>query len=177
MQILKGNKVHLRPVEPEDLDIIYRWENDSYVWPLSNTVAPFSKFIIKQFIENSHQDIYTSKQLRLMIEKLDNEQQETIGTIDLFDFDPMHKRAGIGILIADEANRNKGYASETLDIIIKYCFTTLQLHQIYCNITTDNTESIKLFTNKGFQLIGTKKDWLIFHDTVKDESMYQLIKS
>lgn len=174
MQILKGNKVHLRPVEPEDLEIIYQWENDSSVWPLSNTITPFSKFIIKQFIENSHQDIYTSKQLRLMI---DNEKKETIGTIDLFDFDPMNKRVGIGILIANKEDRCKGYASDALDVLINYCFTTLQLHQIYCNITTDNSDSINLFTSKGFQAIGTKKDWLIFHDEMKDESMYQLIKS
>ena len=160
MQVLQGNKVHLRPIEPDDLDIIYKWENNSKIWHLSNTITPFSKFIVKQFIENSHQDIYTNKQLRLMIERIDSDIPETIGTIDLFDFDPMHKRAGIGILITDKENRGKGYASEALDLLINYCFTTLQLHQIYCNITTDNTDSIHLFTSKGFQLIGTKKDWL-----------------
>lgn len=172
MQILKGKKVQLRSIEPNDIDIIYKWENDSNIWQISNTITPFSKHIIKQFIDNSQYDIFTTKQLRLMI---DNVQNETIGTIDLFNYDPMHKRAGIGILIAENENRNKGFASDALDVLIKYCFTTLQLHQIYCNITTDNTESIHLFTQKGFKLIGTKKDWLIFNEGLKDEAMYQLI--
>jgi diamine N-acetyltransferase len=110
-----------------------------------------------------------------MIDRIDGEKVETIGTIDLFDFDPAHKRAGIGILIADKENRGKGYASEALDILIGYSFTSLQLHQLYCNITTDNTESIRLFTGKGFQLVGVKKDWLLFHNCTKDEAMYQLI--
>jgi diamine N-acetyltransferase len=177
LQVLKGKKIQLRAIEPEDLEIIYRWENDSSVWPLSNTLAPFSRFIIKQFIENSHQDIFTSKQLRLMIDRTDTGNPETIGTIDLFDFDPMHKRAGIGILIASKEDRGKGFASETLDILINYCFTTLQLHQIYCNITTDNSDSIRLFKSKGFQLIGTKKDWLLFRNEIKDELLFQLINN
>jgi diamine N-acetyltransferase len=174
LNILKGEKTKLRAIEPYDLDIIHKWENDSSIWHLSNTLTPFSKNIIKQFIDNSHLDIFQAKQLRLMIENLNG---ETVGTLDLFDYDPLHKRAGIGILIADEENRGKGYASDALDVLIKYCFTVLQLHQLYCNIADDNTESIKLFTKKGFQLIGTKKDWLLFSDGTKDESMYQLINN
>jgi diamine N-acetyltransferase len=172
LDILKGKSTKLRAIEPNDLDDIHKWENDSSIWHLSNTLTPFSKSIIKQFIDNSHLDIFQSKQLRLMIENING---ETIGTIDLFDYDPMHKRAGIGILIAEKENRSKGYASDALDILIKYCFSVLQLHQLFCNITDDNLESINLFTKKGFQLIGTKKDWLLFSDGKKDESMYQLI--
>lgn len=173
--ILTGKKVQLRAIEPTDLDIIYKWENDSSIWQLSNTITPFSKYIIKQFIDNSHLDIFQSKQLRLMIEKTDTNTPETIGTIDLFDFDSLHKRAGIGILIANKENQEKGYASDALDVLIKYCFSILQLHQLFCNITDDNTASINLFQKKGFKLIGTKKDWLIFDDGTKDELMYQLI--
>lgn len=173
--ILRGNKVLLRAIEPHDLDIIYKWENNSSVWQLSNTLAPFSRYVIKEFIDNSHLDIFQTKQLRLMIERIDTKTPETIGTIDLFDFDPMHKRAGVGILIADENKRGKGYASDALDVLIKYSFTTLQLHQLFCNITSDNTDSINLFQKKGFKLIGTKQDWLIFDNKKINESMYQLI--
>jgi len=172
VQVLKGREVQLRPLEPYDIDTIFNWENDSSIWQISNTITPFSKHVIKQFVDNSQYDIFTNKQLRLMIDV----KNETIGTIDIFDFDPMHRRAGIGILIADDRNRGKGYASDSLDVLINYCFSTLNLHQLYCNITTDNIDSISLFTSKGFKLIGTKKDWLIFHDKMKDESMYQLIK-
>ena len=173
--ILTGKITRLRAIEPSDTDLIYQWENDSSIWQLSNTFAPFSKHVIQQFIENTQQDIFQLKQLRLMIEKVEGNQTETIGTIDLFDFDPMHKRAGIGILIANEKDRKKGYASDALDILINYSFHTLQLHQLYCNITDDNTDSLYLFQSKGFQLIGTKRDWLIFPKGKKDEFMFQLI--
>jgi diamine N-acetyltransferase len=176
MQMLNGKTTRLRALEPNDLDLVYSWENDSSIWQLSNTLTPYSKYIIKQFIDNSHQDIFQLKQLRLMIEKTNEEEIQTIGTIDLFDFDPMHKRAGIGILIANTKDRKKGYASDALDILIKYSFQTLQLHQLYCNITEDNLDSIKLFQSKGFELIGTKKDWLIYPSGTKNELMFQLIR-
>ena len=176
MNVLTGNKTRLRAIEPNDVDLIYQWENDCSIWYLSNTITPFSKYIIKQFIDNAHLDIFQTKQLRLMIDKIDGSKIETIGTIDLFDYEPVHRRAGIGILIANNSDRGKGYASDSLDILINYCFNTLQLHQLYCNITHDNQESLKLFQSKGFQLIGTKKDWLLFPSGKKDELMFQLIK-
>ena len=71
MQILTGKVTRLRALEPNDIEPIYKWENDSSIWQLSNTFAPFSKYVITQFIENSHQDIFQLKQLRLMIEKTD----------------------------------------------------------------------------------------------------------
>lgn len=177
MQILKGKLTQLRAIEPKDVDLIHKWENDSSIWYMSNTITPYSKHVIRQFIENSHHDIYQNKQLRLMIEKIDGDSTETIGAIDLFDFDPMHKRAGVGILIADKTNRGKGFASDALNVLINYCFTILQLHQLFCNITADNAKSITLFQNKGFELIGNKKDWLLFYDGKKDELLFQLINN
>jgi diamine N-acetyltransferase len=105
------------------------------------------------------------------------EDKITIGTIDLFDFDPFHKRAGIGILIANESYRRKGYASMSLTCLIKYCFKTLQLHQLYCNILADNLVSIDLFKNQGFVEIGIKKDWIQTSNGYMDECMFQLINS
>ena len=99
----------------------------------------------------------------------------TIGTIDIYDFDPYHKRAGLGILIANENYRKKGYGSISLSILIDYCFKTLLLHQLYCNILENNQESIELFKNLGFKEIGIKKDWIKITDGYLNEHMFQLI--
>lgn len=175
MDILKGKITRLRAIEPNDIDLIHQWENDPSFWQISNTLTPFSKSIIKQFVDNSHLDIFQAKQLRLMIDKTGEQDNETIGTIDLFEFDPFHKRAGVGILIADKKNQQKGYASDALDVLIKYSFKVLQLHQLFCNISCENTSSIKLFENKGFKLVGTKKEWILTADGWIDELMFQLL--
>jgi diamine N-acetyltransferase len=170
---MKSEKIKLRALEPEDLELLYEWENNDSYWVISNTVAPFSKYILKRYLENSHKSIFETGQLRMMIELVP--EKKTIGTIDLFDFDPFHLRAGIGILIADDEERRKGYASIALKQLIQYCFTTLQLHQLYCNILSNNSESIDLFTKQGFLLSGTRKEWVRTVDGYLDEHMFQLI--
>jgi len=167
---LKSKNINLRALEPEDLDFLFTTENNSGFWEVSSTQTPFSKYILTQYIANSHQDIYEAKQLRLIIEH----NNRPIGMIDLFDFNPQHKRAGIGILILKEF-QNKGFASQALTLFIKYAFTNLQLHQLYANITTDNKTSIALFSKHDFSKIGVKKDWIITNNTFKDEVLFQLI--
>jgi len=109
-----------------------------------------------------------------MIELLN--QKETVGCIDIFDFDPYNLKAGIGILINDKINREKGYASEALDIIIEYCHKHLGLKQLYASISEDNKKSIKLFESKEFTLSGVKKQWQrTAIEEWKDILFYQLI--
>ncbi|WP_372751199.1 GNAT family N-acetyltransferase [Labilibaculum sp.] len=171
MQILESKNIRLRALEPSDLKLLYAWENNSNIWEVSHTLKPFSIFILKQYLESSHLDIYESKQLRLVIEKA--ETNTAIGLIDLFDFDPFHQRAGIGILINNQEDKNKGYASEALQIFCKYAFTTLQLHQLYCNITANNEISLRLFTQEGFEIIGNKKEWIRSKEGWMDEYSLQ----
>lgn len=171
---LKNNTILLRALEPEDLEFLYSCENNTEVWHVSNTLVPYSKFVLKQYLENAHLDIYTAKQLRLIIAPVEK-TNEPIGAIDLFDFDPYHQRAGIGILINQKADRKKGFAKAALELLIPYCFDHLNLHQLYCNIADDNKKSIKLFKKAGFKECGVKKDWLRTADGYMDERVYQLI--
>jgi len=172
MVTLKGKHIYLRALEPEDLDFVYKIENDTSLWKLSDTQTPYSRFLIKQYLENAQQDIYEAKQLRLAI---CNSKDETIGLIDVFDFDIKNKRAGIGILIQDEANRNKGFGKEALDLLTEYCFKTLHLHQVYANISEDNLASLKLFEANGFIKIGLKKDWSFDGQKYSNEFLLQRI--
>jgi len=175
MQTLHGTNLYLRALEPEDLAFLYAIENEEFIWEVSNTITPYSRFLIRQYLENAHQDIFEAKQLRLAICQKGTE--EAIGLIDLFDFDPVNRRAGIGIIIKDEQNRGKGWGREALQLLVDYAFTHLQLHQVYANIGEDNAASIALFTTFGFQKIGVKKDWICRNGHYFDESLYQLIQN
>ena len=172
MVTLKGEHIYLRALEPEDLDFVYLIENDEQIWEMSTTQTPYSRFLIKQYLENVHQDIYEAKQLRLAVCSYD---EGVLGLIDLFDFNPTHNRAGVGILIAEEEHRGKGYGKEALSLIINYGKTHLRLHQLYANISEDNLTSIELFKKLGFKKIGIKKEWNLVDGKYKDELLYQLI--
>ena len=169
--------IRLRALEPSDIDMIYRWENDPSIWRISNTYAPYSRHILGKFIENAHQDIYQTRQMRFMIDvyTAHSSKGRAVGTIDMFDFDPYHNRAGVGILIGEKTDRKKGYASAALKKFIDYSFGVLQLHQLYCNILTSNTDSLKLFQNQGFRTCGKKKDWIRMPGSYEEEQMLQLI--
>ena len=173
MATLLGKNINLRALEPTDLDFLFATENNEQFWDISSTQLPFSKFILQQYIENAHQDIYEAKQYRFVI---CNAENIPVGMIDLFDFNPQHKRVGIGLLVLPE-HQNKGYASEALEMVIDYAFSYLDVHQIYANITSNNLNSIVLFEKNNFKQVGIKKDWLYSNSTYKDEILYQLINS
>lgn len=169
---LQDDLVQLRALEPTDIDLLYHWENDEEIWTVSHTLVPYSRHLLAQFIENSDKDIYENKQLRMIIATRDG---KAVGAIDLFDFDPLHARAGIGILVHHPEDRSKGLATAALNLMIRYCFEKLNLHQIYANILTDNLISMKLFAQAGFVLAGTKKEWIREGSIWKDEHLLQLI--
>jgi diamine N-acetyltransferase len=173
MITLKGDTLYIRALEPNDLEFIYAIENEQTIWEVSNTQTPYSRFLVKQYLENAHQDIYEAKQLRLAICR--DHDFPALGLIDLFDFDPKNNRAGVGIVIKDAADRNQHIGSEALGLLIKYSFYHLNLHQLYANINTKNEASIALFTKFGFECIGIKKEWNLVNGVYNDEALFQLI--
>lgn len=173
MNMLQTENIRLRALEPEDIDILYKWENDTRIWKISNTIAPFSKYILRKFIEDQKYDIYETKQLRMIIES--RSDKRAVGAIDLFDIDPTNRRAGIGILVYEDRDQGQGYASAALTEMIKYAFQILGLNQLYCNVLSNNLRSLNLFKSKGFTVVGLKMEWVRATDGWLDEYMLQLI--
>jgi diamine N-acetyltransferase len=172
--MLVKNNISLRSPELEDVDFLFQMENNQQLWYLSNTLTPFSRFDLEQFVMLSDKDIFTTKQVRFIIEKGNDDGKVQVGAVDLFDFEPQHKRAGVGIMLTEE-ERNKGIAGSAVDLVIEYAFDILNLHQLYCNIEVTNKISIKLFEKKGFKLAGTKKEWNLRKGNWVDEHLLQLI--
>ena len=167
---LTYGKISLRPLEPEDINLLYQWENNMEIWEVSNTKTPYSKYILSEYIKESAKDIYETKQVRLIIQTIG---EVPVGAIDLFDFEPYHLRAGVGILIHKTEDQNKGYATDTLAALSRYAFETLGLKQLFANIAADNLKSIYLFEKAGFEKVGVKKNWLKTRNGWKDEILFQ----
>lgn len=149
--------IYLRAIEPEDMDVLYKWENDTRLWQKGGSITPFSRYVIRQYIANSVQDIYEIKQLRMMI--IEKATDIAVGTIDLYEFDALNKRAGVGILI-DEDYQRRGYALQSLQCIERYAFGHLQLHQVFAHIGRNNLSSISLFAKAGYEQTARLKNWL-----------------
>ncbi len=171
MFLTSGN-ITLRALEPEDRHLLYVWENDPALWQVTERWTPVSLFEIEQFILNN-QDINTQRQIRLMVELRDeNKVQTTIGTIDIYEVDFVHSRAGIGVFIVSE-HRRQGYAKTAIQLTENYCFETLRLHQLYGLIQSDNHGSLRLFEELGYRTTGRRTDWYKTADGYTDQISVQ----
>jgi diamine N-acetyltransferase len=140
--------------------MLYEKENNPEVWGVGSALAPYSRHTLQQYIQDAQQDIYATRQLRLMIDVLQEDGvRVTVGAVDLFDFDPKNLRAEVGIIIYEPSFRRKSYATQALLRLIAYASDTLQLHQLHCSVAESNAASIALFRKVGFEASGTKKDW------------------
>lgn len=169
---LEGKLVRLRALEPEDIELLYTWENDPSVWGVSGTLAPFSRHTLQRFLDEQRFDIYATRQQRLVIETLEG---HAVGLLDLFEFDPADLRAGVGILIHATADRRQGYASDALQLLDSYAREVLGLHQLWCNVGTDNAASQALYHRAGYVVCGHKREWRRTAEGWCDELLLQKI--
>ncbi|MBO0357203.1 GNAT family N-acetyltransferase [Hymenobacter sp. BT186] len=170
--MLHNELVFLRALEAEDLEFLYALENDAALWTVSDNVVPISRYTLRQYLDNAAADWQEVRQLRLVICATDDKR--AVGTVDLFDYQARHQRAGIGIALLP-AEQGRGYAQAALQLVISYAHTTLHLHQLYCTIATDNVRSIYLFEKLGFTVVGVRKQWLRKADGWQDVLEYQCI--
>lgn len=164
--------ISLRALEPDDVDILYAWENDTDVWDDGATLAPFSRALLVDYVANYEPDIFKARQLRFMIVEMAT--QLTIGTVDLYDFDPRNQRCGVGILIAPPFRR-KGYATAALQILTRYCGHHLGFHQLYCITGTDNKASRLTFQSAGYKVSGRLRSWIRCGRSYRDAFVLQLL--
>jgi len=172
MAFLENENLLLRALEPEDLDILYEWENNPELWKYGSTLAPYSRFALRDYLTNSLQGIVHSGQLRLIA--VEKKSGIAIGTVDLYDYDPVHQRAGIGILV-DLPFRRKGYGTEILNLTAGYAFNSLHLNQLYAYIPLSNTESFNLLSKCGYRQAGLLKSWLKTAGGFEDVWVVQLM--
>ena len=173
MAFLENENLFLRALEPEDLDILYEWENNVELWKYGSTLMPYSKFALRDYLNDSLQGIVYSRQLRLMA--IENKSNKTIGTIDLYDYDPIHQRAGIGILV-DVPYRRMGMGTEILVLTADYAFNFLHLNQLYAYVPISNTISFNLLSKCSYETAGILKSWLKTPTGFEDVRLMQLIK-
>ena len=169
---IEGTACRLRALEVEDIEAMYGWENDTEVWRVSGSVAPFARNVLRRLIDEQQFDIYATRQMRLVIECVTS--GEAVGAVDLFEFDPHHRRAGVGIIVAPPYRR-RGYALDALLTLERYAKEVLMLHQLWCSAGADNEASLSLFAKAGYAECGCRREWILSTDGATDEVLMQKI--
>ena len=162
----------LRAAEPEDLDLMYLVENDTALWTVGSSNVPYSRYALRQFIEQTSNDINTDRQVRLVIAQTEN--RNAIGFVDLQNYDPRHRRAEVGIVLLPEW-QHQGYANEVLGILDRYASKHLFIHQLYALVSVDNVVAQALFSGAGYKRTATLPHWLCNGEEWQDAMVYQKI--
>lgn len=166
-----ADKIHLRPLNMDDLSFLDQIENNPIYWSLSDTKESFSKDLLIDYIKASDLPISEVGQQRFVVARPDD---SAVGFIDLFNFNYLHRRAGVGIIIEKEF-RTKGYATQALELLCQYALKELKLYQLFANILEDNNESIAFFEQFGFEKTAVKRDWHYSNGLYKNEYVYQYL--
>lgn len=169
---LRSKILNLRAPEHCDLDYLFHVENDTRQWMVSACKVPYSRFQLQRYVETNAHDLYVDKQLRLMIERV--EDKRVVGIVDLFDFSPSNRRAEVGIVIDCDC-RGKGYGREVLALLCDYVEHVLDLHQLYAYIYEDNPSARQLFASCGFKQVAVLSDWALWNKKYRDVGLFQRI--
>ncbi|MAD97127.1 MAG: GNAT family N-acetyltransferase [Flavobacteriaceae bacterium] len=170
MKKVIGENITLRPLVPSDLDFLFSIENDERYWNVSGTTKPYSRELLKKYIEVSKQSLAEAKQYRFVIVKTATTEQ--LGFIDLFNYNQKEMSAGVGIII-DPNFQNQGFGTSALDLLMHYCREELSLKILHCSIHSSNRYSMQLFTKHGFVKTDYKKDDTSSTDSSKNEIFLQ----
>ena len=174
MRYLEDEKLLLRPLEPEDLDLLYQWENDTTLWQYGDTLTPLSRYTLKDYIQASQQGLIITRELHLIIQ--DKAANDPVGIIELNDYDHIHQRAAIGMLIHPDHQR-RGYGARSLALLEEYAFNKLHLNQLYAFINATNAASISLFTKSRYTISGRIEQWTRSESGWDDTVIFQRINT
>lgn len=168
-----SERVRLRAMEPEDLEFLYRWENDAELRAYGNTLVPISRSQLKEYIDKSSQSLMDIGMMRLIICLPDDDTP--IGAIDLYDYEPFHRRVVVGLFVIPEYHR-RGIAEESLRLLTVYVLDYLRLHQLVAYISKSNKPSQALFEAVGFEHTATLQEWMWNGRDYSDVFLYQIWK-
>ena len=172
---LSTPRIRLRAPEPEDVDRLLQLENEADEQEaVPSATGPYSRYQFEQYICQNTNDLFADRELRLLIDYRGHDSMA--GIIDVFNFDPRHRRAEVGILLT-RPYRGIGLASEALQLVVRHCLDWLGLHQLYAYVRTDNAPCLRLFEHCGFVCTGRLNDWLFTGHGYQDVCLLQCTTS
>lgn len=171
-QLLEDTLIRLRAPEPADVDRMFIWENDSALWPYGSATAPLSHKCLSDYVAAYDGDIFSARQLRLVIELA--EEGRAVGLLDITDFDPRDRHARIGIFV-EPSQRRHGIALHALELAKRYARECPGIHSLQALVAADNEPSRRLFAAAGFNTCGRVRSFIRRGQSYCDIIIYQTL--
>lgn len=152
--MLKGQKTSIRPIEDDDIDVLYQWYNDQEVnlwstgaWPL-NTLQSKDQLAVR-FLDGSP-DTFRYAIL--------DENDRPIGTVGFKEMNIPGRSATLFVVIGNKSYWGKGYGTDALITFSRFLFNQWNFHRISLDTWDGNIRAIKAYEKVGFKLEGRQRE-------------------
>ena len=148
---LIGENIILREYRTEDLSALRAWVNDGET---------------TKYLAGAYRRPQTWEQTEEWLERrlngdaggegyviADKETGKYLGQIDLMMIDPIARKAEVAIVLMKSA-QGKGYAKESIRLLLAYAFHTMNLNRVWLKCAEENTPAVKCYEKSGFKKEG-----------------------
>jgi RimJ/RimL family protein N-acetyltransferase len=143
--MIVGEKIILTALTPDSISKILLWVNDPETKLMTGTIYPISEFEHRDWIIEKAK----SRNDKLFIIQ-DKETKLEIGTIGMKNTDLINRNAELYISIGEEKFRGKGFGTDAVKALVKFCFLSLNMHKVYLRVFDFNVGAIRSYEKAGF---------------------------
>jgi len=171
VQFLVGERVYLRPIEPEDLPFIRQWANDPEVRRLTGEALPMSKAGADEFLERVRQD-----KERVWFVVVLKENDRVIGEAGLLRMFHPWRNTDLSIIIGDKEAWGKGYGTQAILLLLDYAFGYLGFHRVSVGVVGFNERALRFYEKVGFKREGIQRDGYYYDHAFHDFVMMSILE-
>ena len=164
--MIYGERVRLRALERSDVPQYYEWVNDPEVTAGLTLSLPMSTVDEEKWFESSTQRPQETRPL--VIEVREGDGWQMVGNCSFIDLDWVARSAEFGIMIGDKTVWNQGYGTETVLLLLRHGFNTLNLNRIGLKVFADNERAIRAYEKAGFVREGRMRQAVYRQGRYKD---------
>jgi RimJ/RimL family protein N-acetyltransferase len=175
MSVIYGERVRLRAAERADVEKFCVWVNDPEVTRYLSLYLPMSRVDEENWFEAMTKRDQREK--TLVIEVRDGDGWKMIGNCGVFDIDPVNSLAELGIMLGEKDEWNKGYGTETMVLLLRHCFDTLNLNRVYLRVYAENLRAKRSYDKAGFVEEGRQREGVYKHGKYDNVVIMSVLRS
>ncbi len=175
MSVIYGERIRLRAVEREDVKKFCVWVNDPEVTRHLTLYLPISTVDEEHWFDSLGKRDPNEKPL--VIEIRDGDGWKMIGNCGVFGIDPISRLGELGIMIGEKDEWNKGYGTETMSLLLRHCFETLNLNRVYLHVYAENLRGKRAYEKAGFVEEGRLREAVYKRGKYDDVIVMSVLRS
>ncbi len=171
--MIRGEKVVLRAIEPEDGEDFHKFINDEESNKTRGVFHPMSKTAVFEYLKNESTN--SSEKLTFAIE--DAKDRKLLGLIGLRGVCGRSRRAEIWIYIGKKEKWGSGFGKDALSTLIRYAFDQMNLHRIWLECDPSYEKIMAAYEKVGFVKEGTLRDGYFRHGEYRNTCMMSILST